>query len=46
MIVALDAIVDLKTLFQGIILKIGLVAALIAGLRNAREAESLKKAFQ
>jgi hypothetical protein len=38
--------VDWTEIFKGIIMKIAIVVALIVGLRNAREAENLKKAFR
>ena len=44
-LVLLDAIVDPSTIIKGIVLKIGIIIALISGLRNAREAVELRKAF-
>ena len=41
----LDGIFEPSTIFRGIILKVGIIVSLILGLRNAREAEDLKKAF-
>ena len=40
-----DAILDPSTIYKGIILKIAIIVSLISGLRNAKEAEDLKKAF-
>ena len=41
----LDAIFEPSSIIRGIILKIGIIVSLISGIRNAREAEDLKKAF-
>jgi hypothetical protein len=40
-----DAIIDPTDLYKGLILKIGIIVSLIAGLRNAKEAQDLRKAF-
>ena len=44
-LVLLDAIVDPSTIIKGIVLKIGIIIVLISGLRNAKEAVELRKAF-
>ena len=41
----LDAVGDPSTLIKGIFLKIAIVVSLITGLRNAKEAIDLRKAF-
>ena len=46
LLVLSDGLVDWTEIFKGIIMKIAIVVALIVGLRNAREAENLKKAFR
>ncbi|MDR3716157.1 MAG: hypothetical protein P4L51_25420 [Puia sp.] len=41
----LDAVFEPASLFSGLLLKIGIIVALISGLRNAKEGEDLKKTF-
>jgi UDP-N-acetylmuramyl pentapeptide phosphotransferase/UDP-N-acetylglucosamine-1-phosphate transferase len=41
----LDGIFEPSTLYKGIVLKIAIIVALISGLRNAKEAADLKRAF-
>jgi hypothetical protein len=41
----LDAVFEPSTIYKGLVLKIGIIVSLISGLRNAKEAEDLKKAF-
>lgn len=41
----LDAVFDPSTIYKGLILKIAIIVSLITGLRNAKEAQDLRKAF-
>jgi UDP-N-acetylmuramyl pentapeptide phosphotransferase/UDP-N-acetylglucosamine-1-phosphate transferase len=41
----LDGVFEPSNLYKGLVLKIGIIVSLISGLRNAKEAEDLKKAF-
>jgi UDP-N-acetylmuramyl pentapeptide phosphotransferase/UDP-N-acetylglucosamine-1-phosphate transferase len=41
----LDAIFEPSSIIKGIILKVAIIVSLISGIRNAKEAEDLKKAF-
>ena len=41
----LDAVFDPSTIYKGLLLKIAIIVSLVTGLRNAKEAQDLKKAF-